>query len=185
MSKTSSGYVATDIQVLDGMSAIRKRPTMYIGDLEVAATNLVQEVLCKSLSGACRGEVNRIRVYLFGAGDNYRVRIEDDGPGWDTDYYPKPIHEKLGIEHRLRNPEVLLTQIFACRDEKMAEEKKLCTLGVVCTNALSSQFDFCTRYNAETWAMSFQKGVVFRPFEMMGPAEQSGTVISMSLIRIL
>lgn len=180
-----SNYVATDIQVLELPDAIRKRPFMYIGPPEGAPTRVLQEVLCKALAGGCRGEVTDIVITIGepsqGSGDQgnpYLISVADNGPGWEV-----VKHEAMSAREGrdIYSPEVLLTQIMACRDEKWAEEKKLCTQGIVTTNALSTRFDFETRWNGKRYEMSFSKGRVTVPFRYIDDFTKSGTLITFEL----
>src|SRR5260221_3116889 len=81
------GYSAKDIQVLEGLEPVRKRPGMYIGSTGVEGLHhLIWEVFDNSLDEAMAGHAHNIEVGLFA--DN-KVRISDDGRGIPTDIHPK------------------------------------------------------------------------------------------------
>src|SRR3989344_2482429 len=83
----SGGYTAKDIQVLEGLEPVRKRPGMYIGSTGIDGLHhLIWEVFDNSLDEAMAGHASHIEVALLA--DN-KVRVSDDGRGIPTDIHPK------------------------------------------------------------------------------------------------
>ena len=117
-----------EIQVLTGMEAIRKRPSMYVGELNsTAMVRLIVESMCLSRSRACSGEVKEIMLDVEEYGDNnYYVMLSDDAP---------MINDK--DEHGMTTLEKVLEHLYACREMKTGETAHFCDLGLVVVNALS------------------------------------------------
>lgn len=122
----SENLICTDIKVLSGCEAIRKRPSMYVGDLDdpTLLSRLVIEGCCVSFADAKRGLVKNITITVI---DDMIVSIQDDGPGWDTGVRKggKPI------------PVSLMQDIHACRNDKEPEDEGFCKMGISVANALS------------------------------------------------
>lgn len=123
---SDKNYCAAKIQVLSGCEAIRKRPSMYVGDLDdpTLLSRLVIEGCCVAFADAKRGLVKSITITVI---DDMIVSIQDDGPGWDTGVRKggKPI------------PVSLMQDIYACRNDKEPEDEGFCKIGISVVNALS------------------------------------------------
>ena len=85
--KTSSAYTAKDIEVLEGLEPVRKRPGMYIGGTDIIAMHhLVSEVLDNSMDEVVAGHADKVDVKLI---DNLTIEISDNGRGIPVDKHPK------------------------------------------------------------------------------------------------
>lgn len=165
-------YSFTDIQVLEGNEAIRKRPGMYIGPLdEKVATKILQEIVTKSLADGC----SRLSINILGPEENYRVMIIDDGPGWDMS-----VHEKFSARwgRTVTQGEILLTQLHA---GGMFDLEDNVNYNMVMYNALSSRFDFETWWNGEIWKGAFSCGKLIGLMEKLGSTRAHGTTITYEL----
>lgn len=121
----------SEIKVLSTMEAIRKRPTMYVGDLKDPKlfTRLIIEALCLSRARAKDGCVSKIDISVK---DDNSVLILDNGPGM-----PMESHGYVGNITLL---EKLLTQLHACKNIKHESVQDFCDNGIVVVNALCESF---------------------------------------------
>lgn len=137
------------IEVLTGLQAIRRRPSMYIGDLNnpKVLTKLIIESMCLSRALACDedGSVKHIEVTINGN----EVTISDDGPGVSMEPSSNPSLSFL---------ELLLTVLFACKELKHEKTKDLCDVGIVITNALSEFFTAVNTVNYKRYVISYTHG---------------------------
>lgn len=170
MEEVKHSYNATDIQVLEGLDPVRKRPGMYIGSTDTRGLHhLVTEVVDNSIDEALAGYCTRITVEILSDG---AVRVSDNGRG-----IPVGIIEKEGKSA----VEVVLTKLHAGGKFGSGGYKisgGLHGVGVSCVNALSEWLVAEVRQNGKLYRIRFNRGVAERPLAEIGPAEGTGTTIT-------
>jgi DNA gyrase subunit B len=148
----TSNYTADDIQALEGLDAVRKRPGMYIGSTDSRGlTHLVWEIFDNSVDEALAGHCDRIDVTLHSDGS---VEIADNGRG-----IPVDINTKTGMT----GLELCLTTLHAggkFGGKAFSVSGGLHGVGASVTNALSSRMDAVVYRDKKRHTMSFQRGVV-------------------------
>lgn len=166
----SHGYEASDITVLEGLEAVRKRPGMYIGSTgERGLHHLVYEVVDNSVDEALAGYCDTIDITLLADGG---VQVTDNGRGIPVDEHP--------VEKR-PTVEVVMTVLHAggkFGGGGYAVSGGLHGVGVSVVNALSARLDVEVSRQGSLWAMSFAEGDVVEPLREVGPAETTGTTIT-------
>lgn len=168
--KQGSDYKASNIQVLEGLEAVRKRPAMYIGDTgQRGLHHLINEVVDNSIDEALAGHCDHIIVKICTDGS---MSIEDNGRG-----IPVDIHEKLGIPA----VEVVLTKLHAggkFDKDTYKVSGGLHGVGVSCVNALATWFKAEIHRDGEIHTMGFEKGITKHPLKTEGKTKKTGTIIS-------
>lgn len=163
-------YTQEDIQVLEGLEPVRKRPGMYIGSTdERGLHHLVYEVVDNSIDEAMAGYCDKIIVEILPEG---AVRVIDNGRG-----IPTGIIEKEGKSA----VEVVLTKLHAGGKFGGGGYKfsgGLHGVGVSCVNALSEWLDVEVAQNGNLYKMSFNRGVAQRPLAVIGKTDRRGTTIT-------
>ena len=163
-------YSANSIQVLEGLEAVRKRPSMYIGDIsERGLHHLVYEVVDNSIDEAMAGFCDTIDVRIL---EGNSIRVQDNGRG-----IPTGMHEK---EHRSAL-EVVLTVLHAGGKFSKSSYKVsggLHGVGVSCVNALSDSLIAEVHREGKVFEQHYSKGKPLGPVEVVGEASDSGTVIT-------
>jgi DNA gyrase subunit B len=163
------GYTHDDIEVLEGLEGIRRRPAMYIGDLSDPATLtcLVVETLCLAADELAAETATRATVTLRSDGT---ITVEDDGLGLSVDE----------VGGGRRHAEVIASQLSACRLRKVNQGvgEHFCSNGIVVTNALSAFFELAIARRGETWTQRYERGLALAPLSRSGTTEQHGTRIS-------
>ncbi len=173
MSKTNPAeYKASNIQVLEGLEAVRKRPSMYIGDTGVRGLHhLINEVVDNSIDEALAGHCDHIKLDINPDGS---ITIQDNGRG-----IPIDIHEKMGIPA----VELVLTKLHAggkFDKDSYKVSGGLHGVGVSCVNALASDFEAIIHRDGKIHQMAFQKGKTTKQLSEIGETDVTGTVIHFS-----
>ena len=168
--KQSEEYNAGNIQVLEGLEAVRKRPAMYIGDVsERGFHHLVYEVVDNSIDEALAGYCNDIQVTI---GEDDSITVLDNGRGIPTD-----MHEK---EHRSAL-EVVLTVLHAggkFNKDSYKVSGGLHGVGVSCVNALSKHLQADIFRNGIHYRQEYAYGKPLYPVKEVGKTDYRGTQIA-------
>jgi len=170
----NTAYGADQIQVLEGLEAVRKRPGMYIGGTGLNALHhLVYEVVDNSIDEAMAGHATFVQVTV---GPDGSVTVVDDGRGIPVD----PIkHEDKALNGRPA-VEVVLTKLHAggkFQQEGSAYKVSggLHGVGVSCVNALSEYMDCEVFRDGKIHTIGFERGRVTHPLEFVGPVPVDAT----------
>ena len=167
---TNQDYSAGSIQVLEGLEAVRKRPSMYIGDVgERGFHHLVYEVVDNSIDEALAGYCNSIEVTI---NEDNSITVRDNGRGIPTGMHPK--------EHRSAL-EVVMTVLHAggkFNKDSYKVSGGLHGVGVSCVNALSDLLVAEVHREGKVFVQKYSKGKPVTAVEEKGIATDTGTTIS-------
>ena len=162
-------YDESQIQILEGLEAVRKRPGMYIGSTSARGLHhLVYEIVDNSIDEALAGRCKRIEVTLHP--DN-SVSVQDDGRG-----IPSGIHPKMGIP----TLEVVYTVLHAggkFGGDGYKYSGGLHGVGASVVNALSEWVEIDNCHEGKRYTERFERGHVARPFKEEGDAERNGLYV--------
>jgi topoisomerase-4 subunit B len=166
----SSGYSAKDIEVLEGLEPVRRRPGMYIGGTdERALHHLFAEVLDNAMDEAVAGHAKLIEVRLDADGS---LSVKDDGRGMPVDPHPKhPGKSAL---------EVILTVLHSggkFSGKAYETSGGLHGVGASVVNALSERLTVNVWRDGFEWSQSFSKGHSLGPIAQLGASKKKGTLV--------
>jgi len=166
--RSTSSYEDQDIQVLEGLEAVRKRPGMYIGDTTARGLHhLIYEIVANSVDEALAGRCDSIEVTVL---PDQSIRVEDNGIG-----IPVGIHPTAGIP----TVEVVHTMLHAggkFGGDAYGVSGGLHGVGASVVNALSEWMVVTVNRDGKAHFIRFERGETVTPLTVTGPTDKTGTV---------
>lgn len=167
--QNSQDYTADNIQVLEGLEAVRKRPAMYIGDVgHRGLHHLVYEVIDNSIDEALGGYCDTIDVIIH---EDNSVTVQDNGRGIPVEQHAKENRSAL---------EVVMTVLHAggkFDKDTYKVSGGLHGVGVSCVNGLSAQMKVEVYRNGQAFVQEYEQGLPLYPVKPVGETGKTGTVI--------